>query len=157
MGRPKQSIHVLQSKGKTHMGKEEIARRMAEEVVAPSNNVVAPEFLPIRLKRRFDEYAKQLVEMNIFGNVDAEALARYLVSQEAYEMTSKKILTMDPQKNIDLYSKMVNVQNKFFTQARATANDLGLSISSRGKLVLPELNKEVKVKTETEKRFANRL
>lgn len=157
MPRPKQSIHLLQAKGKTHIGKEEIERRKTEEVKAPSDNVEAPDYLPARLKKRFNEYAEQLVEMNIFGNVDADALGRYLVAQDTYETISKALLKLDPVKNIDDYGKNVQVQTKLFAQARQTANDLGLSISSRGKLVLPKQETNVKPKTETEKRFANRL
>lgn len=157
MPRPRESIHVIQMKGKTHIGKEEIERRKAEEVKAPSDNVEAPDYLPARLKKRFNEYAEQLVEMNIFGNVDADALGRYLIAQESYENVSKALLKMDPIKNMDDYSKIVTTQTKLFGQARQTANDLGLSISSRGKLVLPKQEPNVKPKTETEKRFANRL
>lgn len=157
MARPKESIHVIQMKGKTHMGKAEIEQRKAEEVKAPSDNVAAPDYLPARLKTRFNEYAKQLVDLNIFGNIDAEALGRYLTAQDAYEVASKAMLKMDIVNDIDQYSKLVNVHNKLFTQARQTANDLGLSISSRGKLVLPKDNTPVKPKTETEMRFANRL
>lgn len=157
MARPKESIHVLQMKGKTHLSKEEIEKRKAEEVVAPSDNVEPPDYLPARLKRRFNEYTEQLIEMNIFGNVDAEAMGRYLVAEDAYQTTSKALLKLDPVAESEEYGKLLNSQNKLFTQARTMANDLGLSISSRGKLAVPQVKEDTKPKTETEKRFANRL
>lgn len=155
MARPKESIHVLQLKGKTHLSKEEIEKRKVEEVVAPSDNVEPPDYLPARLKRRFNEYTEQLIEMNIFGNVDAEAMGRYLIAEDAYQTASKALLKMEV--TSEEYGKLLNNQNKLFTQARTMANDLGLSISSRGKLAVPQVKEDTKPKTETEKRFANRL
>ena len=50
----------------------------------------------------------------------------------------KKAIKEDPLK-FEAWSK---IQERYFKQCRSSANDLGLSISSRCKLVVPEINQE---------------
>ena len=49
------------------------------------------------------------------------------------------------------FEKWLKVQDKLFKQCRASANDLGLSISSRCKLVVPETKKETPKENEFKK------
>ena len=50
-------------------------------------------------------------------------------------------------KNItDKYFEYSNLQDKFFKQARSAAGDLGLTITSRCRLVLPKNKQEEKPK-----------
>lgn len=44
----------------------------------------------------------------------------------------------------DLLDRYMKNQDRMFKQCRASANDLGLSISSRVKLVIPEINEHAK-------------
>ena len=54
------------------------------------------------------------------------------------------------------YFDYANLQDKFFKQARSAAGDLGLTISSRCKLVLPDKKDDKKVTTGA-KRFGDRI
>ena len=137
MGRPRKAVEVIWAEGKTHMSKEDYERRKAQEVALIDDDLQPPEYLPVRLKRRFEWYVQQLDKLNIIGNVDAELLARYVASEEQYQAVAKKLLKLDPVNDNDLYTKLASTQNKLFTQCRQAGNDLGLSITARGKLVLP--------------------
>ena len=90
------------------------------------------------------------------SELDVTALARFLISEYQYQKVTSKMLKM---KNItEKYFDYANLQDKFFKQARAAAGDLGLTISSRCKLVLPESNKDNDNEmTEGQKRFGNRI
>lgn len=74
------------------------------------------------------------------SNLDCEALARYVSSEYQWQQITKDLLkrkTMDAQ-----YLELVKLQEKVFKMARQTANDLGLTISSRCKLVVPKKDED---------------
>ena len=75
-------------------------------------------------------------------NLDCEVLARYVMLENQFQQISTKLLQL----NIDdeEYYKFCNLQEKIFKQVRQVGNDLGLSISSRCKLVVPSKEKEEK-------------
>lgn len=158
MVKTKQSIHVLEAKGNKHFSKEEIEKRKAAEPDLIDDGIKVPEYLPVRLKNRFDWYVKELKRLKIIGNTDSESLARYLVSEDRYQVISKEILKLDPVKNYEKMDQLSKLQTKFYKQARESGNDLGLSISSRGKLVIPSGEKEKdKAVTDEERLFGKAL
>jgi P27 family predicted phage terminase small subunit len=136
MARPRQPIHLVEAKGKKHLTKEEIENRKAQEVQAPADNIQAPSYLPDELKVIFDRIAEQLVKLNIMSDLDCEALARFLVAENEYQRVSVRLMKM--RSFGDRYMDLLKIQEKLFKQARASASDLGLSISSRCKLVIPK-------------------
>ena len=72
------------------------------------------------------------------SNLDCDALARYITSLDLYIKISKKIRTKKVMDDIFLLEKYSSLQDKYFKQCRAAGNDLGLSITSRCKLVVPK-------------------
>ena len=148
---------MLQARGKKNLTKEEIEQRKAEEIEFPSDEIIAPEYLLARMKREFYKYAKQLKEIGIIGNVDADLLAKYVMSEDQYRTVSREILRLDMVKDLKTYTSLVTAQNKLFTQCRQAGSDLGLSITSRGKLVVPKGDEEDKEQTPEEKLFGNAL
>ena len=156
MGRPRKAAAVIEMEGKSHRTKAELEERRRQEVAVVDDELQPPSFLTKKLAERFNWYVEQLKELEIIGNVDAELLARYVASQDQYETVSKRIRNLDPIKQMDEYTKLVTAQNKLFTQCRQAGNDLGLSITSRGKLVVPQ-KEESEEKTEEEKLFGDAL
>lgn len=151
-GRPKQPIELLEFKGRKNLTKAEIAERKKTEVSAPSDKVVPPDYLPKKLKPIFEEIANELIEIGIMTNLDNDALARYIVSEVNYQKVSKKMLSTNlGEKSIDQFDKLSKMQERLFKQARAAATDLGLTISSRCKLVVPK--KEEKPATTPEEQL----
>ncbi|MBP1040378.1 phage terminase small subunit P27 family [Vagococcus sp. BWB3-3] len=152
-GRPRKPIEILEFEGKTHLTKEEIEERKKTKIVAPADKVEPPKYLPKKLKDKFSEIANELLEIGIMTNLDNEALARYLVSEENYQKVSKTLLKPKAIDNLDQFDKLSKIQERLFKQTRAAATDLGLSISSRGKLVLPKPKEKPKEKTAEEALF----
>lgn len=142
MGRIKEPIALLEAKGRSHLTKAEIEERRAREPDAPDDDLVAPGYLTKKQSEEFDHIAHELKRIGIIGNVDNEALARYIVLKDQYIMLTKQIKKLSPIDNIDEYDKMNRSQIRCFNALRASANDLGLTISSRAKLVMPELPEE---------------
>ena len=151
MAGQRQPIELLLAKGKKNLTKKEIEERQAREVKANSDNISPPDYLPENLKNQFNYIANELIEIGIMSNLDCEALARYIVLEYQYQTVTKKILSINIED--DEYYQFVNLQEKLFKQVRSIANDLGLSISSRCKLVIPKVDKENKEETLEDKLF----
>lgn len=146
MARPRQPTDLLLVKGKKHLTKEEIAKRKSSEVKAPADKVRAPSYLSDDLKKEFRKLAKELLEIEIMTNLDIDALARFIISRKMYLDLTQKILENS---NLLLDKDTIGIQDKLFKQCRSAASDLGLTISSRCKLVVPK-----KEEQKTESKFA---
>lgn len=136
-GRPRQPIDLIVAKGKKHLTKKEIEARKKQEVQAPTDNIYAPEYLTEKQKAKFEEIAKTLDDMNIMSNLDCHALARYISAVDMYEELTKKVRSPKVLSDVTTLKEYAKLQNLYFTQCHTAANALGLSISSRCKLVLP--------------------
>ena len=137
----KKNLEVIMGNGNSsHLTKEEIEKRQNEEIKIETKEVIAPVYLPDDLKAEFDRIAGRLLEIGIISDLDSMSLARFIVAEYQYEEITKKMLTITTPNKI--YKNLSDLQDKFFKQARASANDLGLTITSRCKLVLPKNDKE---------------
>lgn len=137
MAGSRQPIELVMAKGKKHLSKDEIKERMESEIHAPSDNIEIPSYLTKSQKAKFEFYAKQLLDLNIMSNLDSEALAKYITTNDMYEMVTKKLRTSAVKNNISLFEYYSKAQERYLKLSRSMANDLGLSISSRCKLVVP--------------------
>lgn len=157
MARPRKAWQVIEAEGKSHRTKAEMNERKEKELDVIADDIKPPSFLNASQKKQFNWYVEQLSLLNIIGNLDTELLARYVVSQDQYERIIAKMAKLDPVDDIEIFAKLTTAQNKLFVQCRQAGNDLGLSITSRGKLVVPKLNEEEKELTPEERLFGNSL
>lgn len=158
MGGQRLPLEIVQARGSKHLTKAEIKERQEREIKPITDNIVAPEYLTKKQTTEFYKIAEQLKKLKIMGETDVDALARYIISKDLYIKVSKQIaktaVVNDPV-TLDQYLKN---QDRLFKQCRSSANDLGLSISSRCKLVVPETSKETPTENkfkQFEKRVAN--
>lgn len=136
-GRKREPVDLIVAKGKTHLSKEEIKRRREQEIKVPYTDVTAPDYLPEELVPEFDDIAQKLLDINIMTELDEDTLARYLLSKRQYLKLTYILDTAMNEMDIDTLSKYQTMQDKAFKQCRMGASDLGLSITSRAKLVVP--------------------
>ena len=160
MAGPRQPISLLEAKGKKHLTKAEIKKRRAEEVEPCTDDITAPSYLTAAEKKRFDKLADQLQKIKIMGETDVETLARYVTAQGLYEQAVKDLraIRKERPKNasagelaawVDVMSVLDKRQDRYFKQAQTAATALGLTISSRCKLIAP-----VKDEKSPENKFA---
>ena len=142
MAGPRQPIELIQAKGSKHLTKAEIAERTAQEVKPIADNISPPPYLTKKQKDEFTRIANQLKKLKIMGETDVDALARYVTAKDMYENAVKQMRKTEVKNNSFSFEKWLKIQDKLFKQCRASANDLGLSISSRCKLVVPESKPE---------------
>lgn len=153
MAGQRQPIELLEAKGKKHLTKAEIEERHAREIKPRTDDIVAPAFLTKKQKDQFYKIAGQLEKLKIMGETDVDALARYITAQGLYEQAVKDLRQLQkerPKKEdfyegyyaaLDLYMKTLDSatqrQDRYFKQAQTAAGALGLTISSRCRLVAP--------------------
>jgi P27 family predicted phage terminase small subunit len=69
--------------------------------------------------------------------LDEDTLARYLLSKQSYLQYTSLVARAIKNGNYAEVDRVSNLQDKAFKQTRSCAMDLGLTISSRARLVMP--------------------
>ena len=152
MARPRQPIDLIAAKGRKHLTIAEYTERKEAEVEAPADNVKAPSFLLKKEREKFDELAKQLIDLKIMSNLDCDVLARYIRAETEYIKITKQLqkirfvpdkksmVTEDTQlvEQYARYNYLSKIQNRLMKACNENARELGLRISSRCKLVIPK-------------------
>lgn len=139
-GKRREPIDLIIAKGKKHLTQKEIDERRAQELTVPFKNVEPPKCLTTKKqKEEFREIADKLLELDIFTELDVDALARYIISRELYLKYTKELNALLKEKYIQwgAVKFIQQLQDKAFRQCTSSANELCLNISSRAKLVIP--------------------
>jgi len=139
---PRQPTELLKAAGRKHLSRaEEAERRRREAHVEPAKTAKPPKWLPEELKKDFRALGRRLIAAGLYTDLDGDTLGRYLSAQRQYLLaseTAERALRAHDQKDAEAWSR---IQDRYFKQARSCANDLGLTVSSRCRLVLPESDK----------------
>ena len=141
MARPRQPIALVQAKGAKHLTKDEIARREEEELKAPiPTEVKPPDYIADapKLVEEFNDIAQKLIDLKILTELDADSLARYILAKQNYLQYTKLLNGAIRKNKVAEMAAIQTMQDKAFKQVRAAASDLGLTISSRCRLVVPQ-------------------
>ena len=137
-GRPREPIDLIKYKNKKHLTSAEYEERKSGELHVPFTEVQPPDYLNTEAQREiFSHYAEMLVSLGIFTELDVDCLARYVLAHELYLTYTSMLLEMDSE-SISVRKDLQNMQDKAFKQAQTAAKDLGLTITSRAKLVVPQ-------------------
>lgn len=148
MAGSKQPIELVLAKGKKHLTKSEIDARKNGEIQPLNGKIEPPEYLNKAQRAAFRRYARQLKELGVIGVTDVDVLARYVVAEGLYELAAGKLSLPEIQDDHDALAEWNKAFDMYGRQCRMCANDLGLSPSSRCKLVIP------KAQPERENRFS---
>ena len=149
-------IEVVQARGSKHLTKAEIQERKEREIKPVTDDIIAPDYLTKKQKDIFYKSASQFEKLKIMGETDVDALARYIVANDSYVHATKQLRKSEVKNDPMKYESWSKIQERNFKMVRASANDLGLSISSRCKLVVPGANKEDKPKENKFAKFEKR-
>lgn len=147
-GNQKEPIELILAKGNKHLSKAEIENRKNSEIKVKFTDVKPPDYLTEKQQKDFFKISKILLDIGIMSELDEDCLAHYLISNENYIQYTKKLRELNKEllkaKRKDKIEKIEsNIddnlirQDRALKQCRACANDLGLSITSRCKLVMP--------------------
>ena len=137
---PRQKLSVLEGSGRKHLSKSEKAQRAAQEVNLPKPKTMRlPKWLPEAYRKEFRALAKELLAADIgAAQLDRDTLGRYVVAQANYTQTLAIVHAALADHDGDALKEATKILDTYFKQARACANDMGMTITSRCRLVLPE-------------------
>ena len=157
MAGQRQPIELVVAKGKKHLTNAEKEDRMARELKPCTDEIVAPSYLTAKQKKEFYKIAGQLEKLKIMGETDCDTLARYVTAQELYEQAVKDLRAVQKQrpkgegdaalamiKWAAMLEQLDKRVEKYFKMAQTAAGALGLSISSRCRLVAPVIEEKPK-------------
>lgn len=152
MARPREPIALLEAKGRKHLTKAEREARSKAEVKAACDHVVPARWLTKREKEKFDEIAKELLDIGIMSNLDCDILSRYVRNYTEYEKVTRQMnrIKFVPDKTSQMsadaqteeqtarYNYLQKILARIEKQCNTDARELGLTIASRCRLVMPE-------------------
>lgn len=140
MARPREPVDLIKAKGKKHLTKSEYEERKEQELDVPFTDVEPPEYLSGEKQiEKFNKYAKMLLSIGIFTELDVDCLARYIMGEQLYLQYTRLLIRLVKSNNFEELSKIQGLQDKAFRQCQQCARDLGLTVSSRCKLVVPQV------------------
>ena len=166
-GRNREPVAVIIAKGKTHLTKEEISKRKSEELQIPVIEYAdPPNGLNAKQKKKYKEIADKLITIGIFTDLDVDCLTRYVISEFLYmKYTSEMTKLMNSKDKVKDWSVIRGIddddlkeliekllkrqhgyevealqrqQDKAFKQCQSCAQALGLTITSRARLIIPD-------------------
>lgn len=142
MAGQRQPIELVLAKGNKHLTKAEIEERRNSEIKPLTGDITPPAYLTKKQKAEFNKISDQLQELKIMSETDVDTLARYVVANTFYINSVRKLRSKEVRDDPELFESWLRIQEKMYRQCRSSANDLGLSISSRCKLVVPAAEKQ---------------
>ena len=138
-GRPREPIDLIKAKGKKHLTQAEYEERKESELDVPFLDVKPPSYLTgASQKEKFDYYATMLLKLGIFTELDVDCLARYIMGEQLYLQYTNLLIKLIKSQDFEELGKIQGLQDRAFRQCQQCARDLGLTISSRCKLVIPQ-------------------
>lgn len=139
---PRQPLEVLMANGRKHLSRTEIAERLGGSVKGEGNikRLMAPEWLPKSQRAEFSRVAAAVVKLmpTLVARTDAEVIATYCMARQEWMTATARANQALTSGNIDEADAWGRIQDRYFKQVRACANDLGMTITSRCRLVIPE-------------------
>ena len=146
MGRNAIPIEVIKARGRSSLSKETVQRRENEEIDIPKDmqGITPPDSLTTKAhKQEFFDIAEKLKRLGIWSEIDADVLARYILSREMYNKYTKALIKKLGSSSFDNgevmeISKIQTAQDKAFKQCQSCASALGMTITSRCKIVVPQ-------------------
>ena len=140
MGRPKKPIGLHLAEGNpSHLTKAEIEERQNGELEVPFLDVKPPEYLTGEKQiEKFNYIAKMLLALEIFTELDVDTLARYIMSEQLYLQYTNLLIKLIKSKDYEQMGKIQSLQDRAFRQCHQCARSLGLTITDRARLVVPQ-------------------
>ena len=141
--------------GKKNYTKAELKEKAESEVIVDDSKIEPSSFLPEKLHDKFYWFVEEFGDVGILGNVDSDALSRYVMADHNYWKTNKALEKMAVTN--EAYGGLTLIQNRYFNQSMALAKELGLTMVSRSKLKRDDKEDAEKELTDEEKLFGSSL
>ena len=134
----RQPTDVVKANGKKHLSRAEEAQRRAGELEVPAaDTATPPKWLPKKHHAEFLELGDRLRGVGIYTELDRDVLGQYFVARECWLKADKRASAAIRDGDEKLAQSWTTVQNTYFRQVRQCGEAMGLSVTSRCRLVVP--------------------
>lgn len=136
---PRQPTDLLKAAGRKHLSQQEEDQRRDQEVhVPPPDQAEPPRWLLKKFHKEFREIGELLRQAGLYTELDRDVLGQFLVARDRWLRADRLASAAIRDKNEKLAKEWTAVQGTYFKQCRQCAEVMGLSISSRCRLVVPD-------------------
>ncbi len=134
----RQPTSVVEAAGKKYLSRAEADERRDREVrVPPPERAVPPGWLPKRFHQEFHEIGELLLSAGLYAELDRDVLAQYFLARDRWLKADKKAAAAIRANDEKLARDWTGVQGVYFRQARQCAEAMGLSVTSRCRIMVP--------------------
>lgn len=134
----RQPTELVVANGRKHLTRTEEDQRRDREVHVPgAERAEPPRWLPKKLHAEFVQVGGILCGAGLYSELDRDALGQYFLARERWQRADKLASAAIRDRDEKLAKEWTGVQAAYFRQCRQCAEALGLSISSRCRLVVP--------------------
>lgn len=135
----RQPTEVVEANGRRHLDRGgEDTRRDREVHVPPPDEAAPPRWLPKRLHREYREIGEILRSAGLYAELDRDVLGQYFLSPGSLAAGGQAGRGSHPGPGMrNLAREWTGVQGTYFKQARQCAEAMGLSVTSRCRIVVP--------------------
>lgn len=140
---PRLPTDVVKARGNKHLSRaEEEARRAGELHVDPPEKATPPKWLPKELRREFKQLGDKLIPLGLYTELDQDVLGQFLLCRQRWLGADEHAAEFIELGLADQAAKWTSTQASYFKQCRQCAQALGLDVSSRCKLVIPQKDED---------------
>ena len=128
---------------KGHWTKAQLEERKSKELQVKklTKSPSPPQYLNDNQKKIFKKTCKQLIEAGLLTELDIDTVVQYSISLDMYIQITEMI---NSDSKLLLDTKLLNKQLKLLDECRKCQNLLCLNVISRSKIVVNNVEKEVK-------------
>lgn len=140
MGREKATLEVVKATHTKHYTEAELKARQQSTVKPPPEAPTAfqaPKWMPEAFRKDFAALRGKLVARGLIEEIDKDTLAHYFVAHHGWQEAERRSIRAVEHNDSEGAKEWRGIASSYFKECRSLAADLGMTISSRAKLVLP--------------------
>lgn len=135
----RQPTAVVEANGRKHLTQAEADERRDREIhVPPPDRVTPPAWLGKKYHAEYVRIGDILLAAGLYSELDQDVLAQYFVSRDRWEKADKKAGAAIRKNDEKLAKEWTSIQATYFKQARQCATAMGLDVTSRCRIVVPQ-------------------
>ena len=154
----RQPIALIEANGRKHITVAEADARRDAEVHAPApDQAVPPQWLPKKHHAEYRKLGEILIACGLFSELDRDVLAQYFVARDSWISAQRRAAAAIRAKDENAAKAWTTVQAAYFKQARQAGDAMGLTVTSRCRIVVPAAASAAASSAEADDEFTRRL
>lgn len=138
MAGKRQPTALVEANGRKHMSRAEAdARRDAEVYVPVPDRAIPPKWLPKKHHAEYQQLGDLLIACGLFSDLDNDVLGQYFIARDSWLLAQRRAAAAIRAKDEDAAKIWTTVQASYFKQARQAGDAMGLTVTSRCRIVVP--------------------